>query len=235
MVSPYDSQSLIRKTLGVFVWPQIYLNALYLLLAFPLGIAYFVVLVTGFSVGVGTLLIWVGVPILLLVFLVSWVLTWFERELAVRLLRQSMPSLVPHYSPHDVELPPQNLSLEERIFFRVWRRVKSHLAKPTTWTGLIYLLAKFPIGIASFVITVALISVSFSFITTPIHYRWSQPQIGAWQVDTLNEALLFFAVGSVLLLITPHVFNLLAFLIGRFAKLMLGLGLTEPPATTTGP
>ena len=232
MASPYDSTSLIRITLGVFVWPQTYLNTLYLLLAFPLGIAYFVVLVTGFSVGVGTLIIWVGVPILLLVFWISWALTWFERELAVRLLRQSIRARPSEDSIGRVDEAPHNLSLEEKIFIRVWRRLKSHLSKPTTWTGLFYLIAKFPIGIASFVITVVLISVSLGFITIPIHYRWSQTQVGPWHIDTFNEALILLPIGLVMLLITPHVINLTTYLIGHFARLMLGLGLTESSYTT---
>src|SRR5215469_12480079 len=41
---------------------QTYLNLLYLLAAFPLGILYFVVLITGLSFGIGTLIIWIGVP-----------------------------------------------------------------------------------------------------------------------------------------------------------------------------
>ena len=234
MSSPYRSTNLIKKTLGVFLWPQTYLNIFYLLLAFPLGVAYFVVLVTGFSVGVGTLVIWVGVPILLLVFLVSWGLTWFERELAVRLLNQEIPSVS---SPNSLQVnsdeTTRNLSSEERVFIRLWRRLKSHLAKPATWTGLIYLFAKFPIGIASFVMTVVLISVSFSLIAMPIHYRWSETRIGTWRVDTLNESFIFVAVGLVVLLISSHVFNLSAFLIGRFARFMLGVGLTDPQPDST--
>ena len=233
MMSPYASPNLARKILGVLVWPQTYLNTLYLLLAFPLGIAYFVVLVTGLSVGVGTLVIWVGVPVLLLVFLVAWMLTWLERELAVRVLHQSIPALSPRQEPPNSAGVGPDLSGEERIFLRVWRRLKSHFMKPATWTGVIYLLAKFPLGIASFVTVVVLLSVSFSLITAPIHYRyaWSSPQFGWWQVDTFGEALLLAIVGLALLLTTAHVLNLAAFLVGRFTRLMLGIGLTDPVPT----
>ena len=55
--------------LGVLIDPQSYVNILYLLLSFPLGIAYFVFLVTGISLGFGLLIIWVGVPILALFWL----------------------------------------------------------------------------------------------------------------------------------------------------------------------
>ena len=52
--------------------PQTYVNIGYVLLALPLGTAYFVFLATGMSVGLGTIVIWVGIPILLLVLAVSW-------------------------------------------------------------------------------------------------------------------------------------------------------------------
>ncbi len=56
-----------KRFFGVIAEPQSYINIFYLLLAFPLGIAYFVFLVTGISVGASLIIIWVGVPILALV------------------------------------------------------------------------------------------------------------------------------------------------------------------------
>src|SRR5438309_5628057 len=50
---------------GVVILPQTYLNLTYLLLAFPLGTAYFILLVTGFSLGLGLMVTLVGVPVLL--------------------------------------------------------------------------------------------------------------------------------------------------------------------------
>ena len=69
------------------VWePSTYLKILYLLLALPLGTFYFVFLVTGFALGVGLLIVWIGFPILLLVILAVYGLTGFERLLAIHLL-----------------------------------------------------------------------------------------------------------------------------------------------------
>jgi len=51
------SVSVVRVFFGVVADPQSYLNIFYLLLAFPLGIAYFVFLVTGISVGTGLIII----------------------------------------------------------------------------------------------------------------------------------------------------------------------------------
>ena len=61
---------------------QTYLNLLYLLLSFPLGIAYFVFLITGLSLGAGLLVIFVGVPILIGVLFACQGLGAFERLMA---------------------------------------------------------------------------------------------------------------------------------------------------------
>src|SRR6478736_1122150 len=59
-----------------------YANLLYLWLAFPLGLFYFVTLITGFSLGLGLLIVWVGLLVLLVMMLVVWALGGFERTLA---------------------------------------------------------------------------------------------------------------------------------------------------------
>ncbi len=59
---------------GVYFRPQTYLNLLYLLLAFPLGLAYFVFLVTGLSLGFGLIITLAGIPILVLMLVAIWAL-----------------------------------------------------------------------------------------------------------------------------------------------------------------
>lgn len=75
-----------RWFVGVPLRPQTYLNLLYLGLAFPLGIAYFVFVVLGLSLGVSLAIFVVGIPILLLVVLAALGIAAFERWLADRLL-----------------------------------------------------------------------------------------------------------------------------------------------------
>lgn len=78
---------------GVAVRGQTYLNALYLLMSFPLGIFYFVFLVTGLALGFPLIIIWIGLLILAAVFAAWYGLLAFERHLAIRqLLRRSHPS-----------------------------------------------------------------------------------------------------------------------------------------------
>src|SRR5436305_4202051 len=72
-----------------------YANLAYLLLAFPLGLAYFLFLVVGLSVGFGLAIVWVGVPILFLVLLGSWGLAALERQLALGLLGAEVPPMAP--------------------------------------------------------------------------------------------------------------------------------------------
>src|SRR5512142_3250624 len=86
-------KSSLSKFFGVVIRGQTYLNALYLLLAFPLGLFYFVFLVTGLSVGIGTVIIWVGLLILALVFAGWYAMLAFEREMAIGMLRENIPPM----------------------------------------------------------------------------------------------------------------------------------------------
>src|ERR1051326_3981538 len=58
---------------------QTYRNILYLLLTFPLGLTYFIVLVTGLSTGVGLAIIGVGLLLLFLTFGFAWAMAAVER------------------------------------------------------------------------------------------------------------------------------------------------------------
>src|SRR5512138_1283507 len=84
----------LERLYGVFLKSKTYLNLVYLLLAFPLGLAYFIFLVTGFSLGLGLLILWVGFLILAGVLALSWVLILFERQLAVSLLGVDIPPIM---------------------------------------------------------------------------------------------------------------------------------------------
>ncbi len=191
---------------GVYVRWQTYVNVIYLLLSFPLGIIYFVFLVTGLSLGFGLIITLLGIPILLLVLLASRALSVFEREMAIKLLGEDIPPILRD-------------DLSDRS---LWTRLKALLTNPVTWTGIVYLFAKFPIGIASFVVTVVLLSVTFALISAPLHYWASEINIGSWEVDTLGQAFVLLAIGVLVGLIAPHILNLAAFISGRFAYLMLG-------------
>ena len=67
---------------GVIVSPRTYLRILHTWLAFPLGLAYFVVFVTLFALGMGLLIVWVGLLVLAFAGVLAWAAILFERPVA---------------------------------------------------------------------------------------------------------------------------------------------------------
>ena len=191
--------------------PQTYRNLLYLLLSFPLGVIYFVFLVVGLSAGVGTVIVWVGVFVLLGTFLgVKW-LTALERKLASSLLQTSIPSRV-------MTTPIQNNSSQT-----AFEKARSLMTSRESWAGVGYLLVKFPLGIVSFVLTVTLIPVSLGLSLAPVA-AMIQPQnmqVGSWAIDTPYEAAPIAVAGLLLLFFSVYILNGMAWLHASWAKLCL--------------
>ncbi|MBT8166380.1 MAG: sensor domain-containing protein [Acidimicrobiia bacterium] len=129
-----------------------YTRALYLLLGLPLGIFYFVFLVTSLSLGVGLVIIWVGVPILFGAVLIWRGLGAVERGLVGGLLGE------------DID-PPQKPTIEGTSYAK---KAKAVLADSYTWRSFAWLLLRFPLGIAGFVLTVVLLSVSIGLLFAPV-------------------------------------------------------------------
>ncbi len=209
--------------LSVITRQQTYLNALYLLLSFPLGVAYFVFLVTGLSVGFGLLVIWVGVPILALVLAGSWVLSRLEQATANRMLKLDIPAIAFPRTSDPLSADDARLSVTERVFVRTWRQFKAHLSDRLTWTGMLYLFVKFPVGVASFVIVVTLASLTAALLGAPFYY-WVGDGIdfGIWQVDQLWESLILMLAGVPSLFVSLHLINAAAWVSGGIARVMLG-------------
>ncbi len=207
---------------SVITRQQTYVNVLYLLLSFPLGIGYFVFLVTGLSVGFGLIVIWVGVPILALVLAGSWVLSRLEQEIANRVLKLDIPPIAVPRTSDPLSAEDARLSITERVFVRTWRQFKAHLSDRLTWTGMLYLFLKFPVGVASFVIVVTLASLTAALLGAPFYY-WvgDGTDFGIWQVDELWEALILMLAGVPSLFISLHLFNATAYVSGRIARVML--------------
>ena len=84
----------LAKFFGVFLDGQSYLNALYVLLAFPLGLFYIIFLVVGLSLGISLLILWVGILILLVVLGGWWAFAAFERQMAIWMLREDIPPML---------------------------------------------------------------------------------------------------------------------------------------------
>jgi signal transduction histidine kinase len=185
-----------------------YSRILYLLLALPLGVIEFTVLVTAISFGFGTAVTLIGIPVLIGT---VWAWRWLaelERSLIGRLVGVDIPS---PYRP-------------DPTGGRWWRRVAARLADPATWKDLAFLLLPLPLGIVSFTVAVTVLGLGLGFLFAPAYY-WalsSGDAIAAIEIDTLGEALAVVPLGALILLVGIPGLSALARLYGWLAAQLLG-------------
>jgi hypothetical protein len=198
-----------------------YTNLLYLLLAFPLGLAYFIFLIVGLSLGFGLTLIWIGIPLLALVFAGSWAFAAFERQAAILLLGAEVPPMAP---------PTPGAAART-----VWQRTGDFFGNPVTWKGMGFLLIKLPLGIVSFVAIVGLLSVSAAFLLAPAAALLEDS--GVLDVDGLVIQVSSVAgvwtcalLGILLTFLSLNLLNALALVWRATATLLLGSDQFTAPA-----
>src|SRR5215831_13526500 len=116
-----QEQAHIESKFRVLREKQTYANLLYLLVSFPLGVFYFVLLLAGLFSSVSTTTTAIlGVAILLLAIFVWWRLARFERNLAMRWLHVEISPMAPPRK--------EGLSRSERF--------RAHRTNPVTWKSL---------------------------------------------------------------------------------------------------
>jgi signal transduction histidine kinase len=184
----------------------------FLVTSFVFGTALFVILVTLIALGAGLAITLIGIPILGIA-----LLTWMA---AAMLERQRIKLFFGETIREPYKPRPEGTLLH---------RARALLGDGAVWKDLIYGFLLFPIGVAELVIVTVALTLPFSMIAAPTYY-WAGdgPTIfgdnagTGWQVDTLPEALLFAAVGLVLLL--PCLWIIVGVARGHvlFAKWMLG-------------
>ena len=190
------------------------LSALYLLLTFPLGLGYFVFLVTGIAVGVSLSITWIGIPILVATMLIWWQLARMERLLTAWMLDARIPAIraVAWTEPG-----------RPRSIAAAWSMLKQQVQHPTTWKSLIYLLAEFPFGILAFVVLVCFGAFGGSLLAMPLIYRLTTEQVNVagMAIDRWWEAALCSLAGLAILALALPIINGLAGLWRRVAEALL--------------
>lgn len=222
MDTAQNASTLPSPVAGFFLAPvqaRTYANLLYLALAFPLGLAYFIFLTVGLALGFGLTIVWIGLPILALVFAGSWGMAALERQLAIHLLGAEVPPM----SRRPVAVP-------EPVGF--WQTIGEFLGNPVTWKGMAFLFLKLPLGILSFVSMIALLSASVGLAVAPVLYPFEEITVDFvfWSPDSFAGYLLCGAVGVVLLLVSLNLLNGLAFLWKQLAAALLGSERFATPA-----
>ena len=194
----------LSRFLRVPLSGQTWLNTGYVLLAFPTGLAYFIVLVVGISVGVALAVVIIGLGILAAT-LAAWRgMAGIERALARSLLGVPIPQ------------PP------ERHDLPLMDRVTRWLRDPVTWKSLVFVALKFPLGIASIAATGFLGFVALVMLFAPIIVLITPVTVFGWIVTSFAEALPLTLIGIPAVLLFLHLTNGLAWLWALFARVMLG-------------
>ncbi|NMH80670.1 sensor histidine kinase [Pseudonocardia xinjiangensis] len=168
----------------------------YLLAGLPLGIVAFVLAVVGFAVGVGTLVVWVGLPVLVLTLRAARGLAVVERRSTEWATGRALP-------PHHYREP------RGRGIGGLFRA----LAEPQSWRDLLYAVVAFPVRLAAFVIGVAW-TVSGLGALLYITWQWALPDDGEggglfWLLTgvqgRLGDIVINTVLGAVMVASSPFV------------------------------
>lgn len=127
----------------------------FLMLSLFMGVIYFTVTLTCFTLGMGTLVIWIGLPILFATLYMVHGMAALERTMVSNLLG------MPHPDQPYGHVPVQGFL----------RRFGGLLRDPYTWTSLVYMLfIKLPLGILSFTLTLTFLVLSAAMTFLPLVY-----------------------------------------------------------------
>lgn len=196
---------------SIFADPRAWGSLLYMLIAFVTGIIYFTWAVTGLSLSVSLAIFVFGLPFLFFFLHSVRSLTLLEGRLVEALLGVRMPRR-PRFSP-------QNMKWLERF--------KMLITDRHNWKMLFYMFCQLPFGTLYFVILVALLSISLSFMISPIiEGLVQQGVVGVIIGDVryfpppiLYPLLVIF--GFLLLTASMHLFKWIGQLHGKYAKMFL--------------
>ncbi|SEK83286.1 sensor protein [Pseudoxanthomonas sp. GM95] len=206
---PPPRRSSLGKFFGVAADPRTYGALFYMLLSLITGTFYFSWVVTGASLSLGTLILIIGLPLLVLFFGSIRVLSLVEGRIVEALLGQRMPRRPP-YTNRD----------------RPWlSRIGDMFTDRRTWSTMLYLLLMLPLGVVYFTLATALLSTSLTMLASPLLYFWDDSLIWVDGVSvTITHAWaipLVTLLGLILLFATLHLARGIGHLHGWLAKQLL--------------
>jgi hypothetical protein len=222
-------KSVARRVFGVGFRRETYANFAYLLVRFPLGIAYFTVLITGLSLGIGLIPLLIGIPILAGVLAIGGYIGVVEAELLRR------------FRGDNISVKPACRS--ESL---VTDYLKTAATTPRNYVLVMFGLASFVVGTPLFVTVIVVFSLGVALVATPltywipgIEYRITDSgstietdsisiqagvdvgSVAGGSINTLPEALVASVAGFVICLIGFHAVNLSAWFLGTVTERIL--------------
>jgi hypothetical protein len=166
--------------------PRTYGSLAYLFLSFPLGLGYFVAIVTLVATGAGLLVTLAGIPLLIFTMFGWCALAAIDVQVTNFLVGRRIEPIPFNWEPG-----------------RGWQaRLIARAKAPLTWRSLAFLLYRSIEGLATFVIAVTVISVAAFMVGTPLWYGLDRAGVAEFDglfVDSYPLAALVSAGGVVLL------------------------------------
>ena len=190
-----------RSALRPLITTSGYRGLTHNLLGLPLGVAYFSWLVTSLATGLGLVVTLIGIPVLTLVLVTIRPLLGLERGLANSLL--------------DARIAPAPLSAGGE---GVVGRTKAYWTDSASWRGIAYLLARFPVGLATFTVAVSAYATALYLIAAPVAAPFGGVELGFWDPDSVLDGLALVPLGLVLLLASAWISEGMAALSRAFAR-----------------
>ena len=196
------------------IFKQLGADSAYLLSSFPIALPAFVITVAGFSAGLGTAVVWLGVPILAATLFAMRGLAAAGRSQLGAVLRQ--PIAPPRYKRAGEDASPL-------------RRFLTPLSDGQSWMNLLWGLVNFPLAVAGFAVAVSWWAATVASLAYPL-YAWII-RAASGERDGLEHATRWLGWGdsylalSALALIGGTIMALLLPLVLRgFALTQAGLG-----------
>jgi uncharacterized membrane protein len=204
-------ESMLMRFFAIYADPRAWGALLFMLIAFVTGIVYFTWAVTGLSLSISLAIFIFGLPFAILFLLSLRGLALLEGRIVEALLGVRMPRR-PKFSYEGLK----------------WlERLKLLVTDKYNWKMLLYMLFQLPFGTLYFSIFVTLITLSFSFMVSPI-LEAIAPQgvtgiiIGNTRYYLSTEwSVLLVIFGFLLLTASMHLFKWIGQLHGKYAKMFL--------------
>ncbi|MEU4545932.1 sensor histidine kinase [Nonomuraea dietziae] len=175
---------------------RVLLDTRYLLVGFPAAVIAFILLVAGFAAGLGTVVVWLGVPILSGTLLIARGFADVERGWLSDVLNR--PAVRPRYKG-----APEGAGR--------FRRFVHPLTIGQSWLDLLHGIVNFPVAVATFVVTVVFWAITVAGLTSPLWVAFTSQIPGNMELpellglgDTyLINATFYLAIGVLGLLLLP--------------------------------
>ena len=185
-------------------------NLVFLLLAMPLGSVYFTLLTVGFSLGAGLSITLIGLPLLVSMIFVTYMLGDLERAITSILLGVKIAK--------PEARPARNNS--------VGAILTAQLKNGAFWKELAYLLIlKLLLGTIAFPLAIFFVTLPLALMAAPIIVTFFPKTdfmvFSNVRVDTMTEALICFAAGLGIGFISIFIINGLGAVYGKIAGWML--------------